>query len=368
MGGLSATSAIAQSPGSELLEPLSADSAGDDAYIALESVEAFALGGGEAVLEPGTSYEETLTYATVDQTSSRLVGLTRAAPLAHSAGVFVQAPPPKAAGPEPSPTPEEASPDPADPEAEQPAESPTDSAAAPPRMCEPIFDERSCGEVVDDALGSVVGDPCEPAHIACEALDDLETGDPVGDSLDDLETGDSVCARSALECLGETVPATGLWIEPPRIIPFVESNEYGILHPCSVEPVIDEIAYYHGWFATNVDVHGDSHISSDCRTLVEDLHAEVRITTTSRSQFLSPLASSSSSKPCDSETPGACNINLFHQYPVFDALPSTIAWRFYFSWEVPSHDNFLFEMEQCYRAVYFGPITPQPCFPGDPTR
>lgn len=431
----------AQGSGSELAEAVTADASGGDASLVLTSAEAFPADGGQAVLEPGTDYAETFTYTSVDAGSNRLIGLTRPAPLAHAAGVFVQAPQPEAASPtsEPMITP---TPPPADdgpPSYDEPSqgsesedegetgnESAVSDSGAPPEPCEPVLDT-SCAEI----LGQLIADPCADL-MACELVDDLELGDPVGDLCDPDDTGqaclefigdilgelvnDDVCdpdntgqtcaeylngsvndlwtqceqltdcegalaycglsqpvsnvvledaAPDALACLGETVPMTGVWIEPPIIIPLVETD--GSLHPCTVNPVIDEVSYNHGWFATNVDVRGDSHIESDCRTLVEDLHAEVHITTSTRTQILSPLGSSRSSDSCDSETPGTCNTHLLHQYPALDAWPSTIAWRFYFSWEVPAHDNFIFEIERCYRAVFpFGNISALPCQPGAP--
>jgi hypothetical protein len=92
LGSLTAVtgSSVAQSAGSELVEDVAAEAAGDGAYVALASVEAFAVEGGEAIFEAGTVNEEVFSYDSADLNSSRLVGLTRPNPLAHAAGVFVQ--------------------------------------------------------------------------------------------------------------------------------------------------------------------------------------------------------------------------------------------------------------------------------------
>ena len=394
--------ASAQAPGSELAEAVASDAAGDEAYVTLASVEAFPVDGGEAIFEPDSPYEETFTYANVDAESNRLVGLTRSAPLAHSAGAFVQAPEPAVPSTPPptsSPTP---SPDEADSndgstrdstgdddldgggdagsggEAATSGDDPTPSSETPDpcenitgktcletllalvsNPCDPLSTGQTCEQYLSEWLveiSKIASDPCGYINIDCglpDPCDPDNTGqtceqylsewlveiseiasDPCGyinidcglsDPCDPGNTGQT-CA----EYLGETVPMTGLWIDPPIIIPLVEVNEDGSLHPCSVNPEIDKVSYNHGWFATNVDVHGDSHIESDCRTLVEDLHAEVHITTSTRTQLASPLGSSSSSDSCDSETPGVCNNHLLHQYPAWDSWPSTISWRFYF--------------------------------------
>ncbi len=441
---------LAQSPGSELTEEVAAHEVGDNAQVRLEDVAAFDPAGGEAIFEPGTYNEEAFSYDSVDAETNRLIGLTRAAPLDHPLGAFVEAvgqEPPPSAEPSPAPT-ESAEEAPSSSGGESSGEAPASETASdldqsssdaatsdqaageapqgdlcvsnrPARECLDEIVGEICSEgLVCDIVGEILNDPCGFFGVDCTIKDPGEIiADPCGsfgidctilnpcdanntgqtceeylngwvdyllrecEQVTDCDGALADCGLSeavegvleetavgVLKCLGETVPTTGLWIEPPIIIPLVEVNEDGSLHPCTVKAEIDEMSYNHGFLATNVDVHGDSHIYSDCRTLAEDLHAEVRITTSSRTQLLSPLGSSSSDDFCDSETPGTCNTNLLHQYPAADSWPSTISWRFYFSWEVPAHDYFIMEYERCYHATYpFGNINPIPCYPGGPT-
>lgn len=194
--------AIAQSAGSELAEEVAVEAVGDGAYVVLESVEAFPVEGGEAVFEPGTAYEEPFTYAAVDADTNRLVGLTRPAPIAHSAGAFVQAPETNgSSGAEATPTPTSspseqagsASPDASsfqDGDGDQTTSNGVADEASSDNAPDPCYvvADRGC----TDVLGPIVGDPCD-APTACEALNDAATGDPVDDLCDPNNTGQT-CA------------------------------------------------------------------------------------------------------------------------------------------------------------------------------
>lgn len=197
---------IAQQVGSELAEPVAADAdaAEGEAYVALTSVDAFPVDGGDAIFEPGTANEEAFSYEGVDAEASRLVGITRPAPVAHSTGVFVAAP--EAASPEDTAatTDQESTSagdggDGADEStssngAEAPPEDDTDASdssstgteqsdsssgtESSPDPCYALADQ-SCAEVV----GSLVSDPCgDTQTLVCEAvleiIHDLEFGDP----------------------------------------------------------------------------------------------------------------------------------------------------------------------------------------------
>lgn len=202
--------AIAQPAGSELAEAVAADVAGDDAYVTLASVAAFSADGGEAVFEPGTDYEEAFTYAAVDADTNRLTGLTRPVPLAHAAGVFVQAPASSATTtPEPAPSatspPAEESPvgaedagssangsgGDADPASQEPATSDdaASDASEPPDPCVEIKGGETCVSGVVDALIDFIfsnceGDLCEVAQDPCG-----EIGCDVGDPCDPDNSG-----------------------------------------------------------------------------------------------------------------------------------------------------------------------------------
>lgn len=193
LGSLTAItgSSAAQVQGSELVETVQAEAAGDEASIALESVEAFPSDGGQAVFEPGTENEEEFTYVTVDGETNRLVGLTRPTPLAHSAGAFVEAAAKTDADPAPSPS-ETPAGDTGTVEHDDgtsgssPSGESADSSEGLPQVCEPVT-EKSCEEVVDDTLGPIIGDPptldelcggIQTCHMVEEVIDDLEMGDP----------------------------------------------------------------------------------------------------------------------------------------------------------------------------------------------
>lgn len=210
LGALTASrAAVAQSAGSALAEAVAADAAGDNAYLSLESIEAFPPDGGEAFFEPGTENEEAFTYATIDAEMKRLVGLTRPEPTAHSLGAFVEAPSAPATGtPDPfgaTPPPAEESPE----RAEAPGLSPSgsdgggelgsqeptapDDAAAdtsgPPDPCVEIKGTQTCASGVVDAVIDVIFSNCEGN--LCEVAQDPcgEIGCDVGDPCDPHNTG-----------------------------------------------------------------------------------------------------------------------------------------------------------------------------------
>ncbi len=208
------TISLAQGPGSEVVDAVSAETNGPDAWIALESVEAFPSDGGEAVFEPGSAYEETFSYASVDEEASRLVGLVRPSPIAHSIGVFVAAPTtstePPAETSDPTEPPAEVS-DPTEPPAEASAgnSEPTSHGiqaeqsntidSLTPDPCYMVT-EKSCAEVLTDV--------CHQTSSVCdelvEIIEDIDTGDP----CDPDNTG-----QTCLQHVANTL--AGLISDPP---------------------------------------------------------------------------------------------------------------------------------------------------------
>lgn len=122
---------LAQGPGAELAEALSADAVGPGVYVSITSVDEFPAEGGEAIFEPGTESEETFRYSSVDAEGNRLVGLDRPSPIDHPSGAFVQAPDDEV-DPSPEPTAESPPGDSGTSETDQGAsgDEPTDDEAA----------------------------------------------------------------------------------------------------------------------------------------------------------------------------------------------------------------------------------------------
>lgn len=154
---------LAEGSGSKLAEEVASHEVGDNAQVRLEDVAAFDPNGGDAIFEPGTSDEETFSYASVDSDTNRLIGLSRPSPADHAVGTFVET--------VPSPTPESEA-------------SPNDSNAAPDGSGEDsaageTYEPSSNGSVVggdapSSASGSstsagVIPDPCET--LQCEGGD-----------------------------------------------------------------------------------------------------------------------------------------------------------------------------------------------------
>lgn len=205
---------VAQTSGSELAEAIGADATGDDSYAAVTSVDPFSAQGGEAVFEPGTPYEEVFTYSGVDAEASRLLGLTRQAPLAHSEGVFVQA----------SPAEESATPSPSATETDAPPEGQahtTDEAGSPAETLTP--DEKPDPTVdvelpgtpsTPDALEQlVIPGTCGATDPTCDGILAALIGDPVDALCDPSDTGQTCQQFLAsllfgrplpTECVGET--------------------------------------------------------------------------------------------------------------------------------------------------------------------
>lgn len=194
LGGLISLQPLsrAQGAGSELAETVNADTAGDGAYIVLQSVDAFPSNGGEAVFEPGTENEEAFTYASADAETNRLTGLSRPAPIAHPTGTFVQAPPHQPAGSGATPGPAEPSPNPSETPGENAEDGSTSTGSseaaevAPPDVCDTATDQ-TCIEI----LGGIIGDPpsigeaCGQLTSACNQAEQI-----IGELDDGLDTGD----------------------------------------------------------------------------------------------------------------------------------------------------------------------------------
>jgi hypothetical protein len=195
LGSLTAVTgrSIAQDAGAELAEAIAADAAGTDAYVVLQSVEAFPSAGGNAVFEPGTQNEEVFSYASVDPSKNRLVGLTRPAPLAHPAGAFVEAPSSDSGDPGATPVPAEPSPSPSETTGDSDtagsdsssAEASESADTSPPDACE-IATDQTC----DDLLGPIIGDPPSTAEVCAELKSMCEEAQQLINDLDELETGD----------------------------------------------------------------------------------------------------------------------------------------------------------------------------------
>lgn len=173
-----AASVAQSSTGSELVEAVAAEATGAEAFLTLQSLEGFPAHGGEVVIEPGTTYEEVLTYSTTEREANRLIGLTRSAPLAHAAGVFVQAP---LETPDSEPSPSDAPTSDPEPVPEQhPADS-QDAAAQAPSQCGASFAVRSCGEVGEGALGEIEDPPstegvCNQLTSMCDQFQEILHG------------------------------------------------------------------------------------------------------------------------------------------------------------------------------------------------
>lgn len=141
---------VAWSQGSELTQAVSAETSGEGASIALESVDAFPAEGGDAIFAPGTAAEERFQYARADYDTDRLVGLVRPDAAPHDAGVFVEPlhpvsqpdePPQSSTEPEQTSEPETGS---------QTSAEPAPSGAASSEPAEPLCD-----------LGTIIKDnPC----------------------------------------------------------------------------------------------------------------------------------------------------------------------------------------------------------------
>ncbi|HEX2196018.1 MAG TPA: hypothetical protein VHJ76_03745, partial [Actinomycetota bacterium] len=187
---------------------VTAEASGDGAYVALQSVEAFPPGGGEATFELGSPNEEVFEYDGVDAENARLVGLTRPQPIAHSVGAFVAAPE-AASPPPPAPT---AGPDTgasegdeegASEDEETASDAPAvaeEAAAEPADPCETVLDQscqeilgpvgdpcaelfqQSCQEEVEDILGPFAGDPCRLVFgMTCDEKVDEILSEPIAD-------------------------------------------------------------------------------------------------------------------------------------------------------------------------------------------
>ncbi len=191
--------AFSQDSGSHLAGDVSEAIPANGEDLALDSVGGFALGGGEAVIEPGTSSEERFSYSAVDTEAKELVSVQRPSPKSHPAGAVVavvESPPtPKPSGDGQS------NPPPSEPASSQGGSEPSPESSpegdgsqgpgsgetggdqsgndgapesAPPPICEPVFG-MSCAEVIDQLL--VVDDPCvDLTGQSCSQLVDLILG------------------------------------------------------------------------------------------------------------------------------------------------------------------------------------------------
>jgi hypothetical protein len=227
----SAAVSTAQATGGELLEPAPADAVGETASIHVSHIEAFTVDGGEAIFEPGTEYEEAFAYDSVDTDDGLLVGLTRAAPIDHPEGAFVQAVVPA----EPSASP-------------KPSTEPT--ATAEPNASEPpsaIDGGSSTGQTsaVIDPCGMVFNNTCdgEIRETLAENVDCTGTAeDPVGCEVTAIPSCDGEAKAVDTRCVDEveatlcsTVSLFCNWPPEPSTIQIDElagpEVEYGLRVP-----------------------------------------------------------------------------------------------------------------------------------------
>lgn len=195
----------AQTTGSELAEDVAAGTSGADAFIVLNDVATFPADGGEAVFEPGTHYEETFVYASVDAEANHLVGLTRDAPAQHPAGALVA---PVTEEPSGEPTPEPTGPlggaAAGTTETQTPAATTTlDAEGEPSSVADRVADPPSLPSPATTSVGAacVLGtaDPCD--ETPAEAVSDpIPCEDPTAvvcgivNEVTSCDAGTVVCA------------------------------------------------------------------------------------------------------------------------------------------------------------------------------
>lgn len=201
---IQASASVAQDSAA-LVEEVVPHEVGGNAQVRLDDVTAFDTGGGEAIIQPGTTDAESFSYDSVDADTDRLIGLARPEPAAHPVGAVVQPVTTSTGEPseggqtsEPAPAPSEGGSDPAAEGSLPPASVSGDAAdveVVPSADVSGVIGTNIV-DVIIDTLTGAVSDPCatQIATTATGAVENPWSGIDLGIldpcSLDEIEVRD----------------------------------------------------------------------------------------------------------------------------------------------------------------------------------
>lgn len=395
------SAAETQYTGSELIEEVSAEAEGSDTYVALESVEAFAAGGGgEAVFEPGTPREEVFTYASSDPESNRLIGLSRTSALSHPVGAFVQA---EGAPSEPS-EPEEVPTQSPAPASEAEGSTPPQDAssaevrdgdassqsdgtavqAAPPDPC-----YGTTGYACNELLAAVVRDPatwlapfvgnldepCDPDDTGEECAALPRVGNDPGDVCDPDDTGQT-CTAFLAPLVGDVLAACDPDDNSQTCdqYPAYASPAIAVGAPLTgAVPVFDlagrkqcfvywdilEYGYNKPAFSALIRQYAESKIWTDCGAKdVPWMRTDVYVAHHAAGGLSGSYTDGDSASGA---APGPYHAAAYQSHSIFlwYHWGSLLEWRFTFGWDYKNAPTQ--SVSICFFALYGGPIVQRIC-------